>query len=199
MNKSGIDVAPLYPNLSSFGYEGFYRQVNEEEFQLDSVRAYTDFILEWTSEDPKRFIQLAVIPYWDVAAAEEIHRCASLGHKGLITTAAPHLHDQPYIASHHWDPIWAAAQETSMPISFHADGGDLSAHINKEREGLESATASRAPHDRGIPRQCATAHGPALLGQPLGSFLSLHTTTSIGRPLTPPFLFTSAALASTAS
>jgi uncharacterized protein len=145
MDKSGIDVAALYPNLSFFGYEGFYRQVNEEEFQLDCVRAYNDFILDWTSENPKRFIQLAVIPYWDVAAAvKEIHRCASLGHKGLITTAAPHLHDQPYMASHHWDPIWAAAQETGMPISFHAGGGDLSAHINKEREELESAAASHA-------------------------------------------------------
>jgi predicted TIM-barrel fold metal-dependent hydrolase len=145
MDASGVDIAALYPNLSFFGYEGFYRQVNETEFQLECVRAYNDFILDWISVAPHRFIPLAVIPYWDVdATVAEIERCAGLGFKGIITTAAPHLHDQPYMADHHWDRVWAAAQAAGMPVSFHAGGGDLSAHINADRERVETPEASHA-------------------------------------------------------
>jgi predicted TIM-barrel fold metal-dependent hydrolase len=145
MDASGIDVAALYPNLSFFGYEGFYKSVKSEEFQLDCVRAYNDFIDDFTSAAPHRFIKLAVIPYWDIAeTVKEIERCAEMGFKGLVTTAAPHLHGQPYMADRHWDPIWDAATAAKLPVSFHAGGGDLSAHINAEREEVEGYSTSHA-------------------------------------------------------
>jgi predicted TIM-barrel fold metal-dependent hydrolase len=145
MDASGVSVAALYPNLSFFGYEGFYRAVNEADFQLDCVRAYNDFILDFTNTEPDRFIPLAVIPYWDVAeAVKEIERCAENGFKGLVTTAAPHLHDRPYMADRHWDPMWAAASAASLPVSFHAGGGDLSSHINTTREDVEGYANSHA-------------------------------------------------------
>jgi predicted TIM-barrel fold metal-dependent hydrolase len=145
MDASGIDVAALYPNLSFFGYDGFYTSVLSPEFQLDCVRAYNDFILDFTSSQPGRFIPLAVIPYWDVPeAVAEIERCAGLGFKGIVTTAAPHLHGQPYMADRHWDPLWDAATAAAFPVSFHAGGGDLGAHINTDREKVEGYSASHA-------------------------------------------------------
>jgi uncharacterized protein len=145
MDASGISVAALYPNLSFFGYDGFYRAVNEAEFQLDCVRAYNDFIHDFTSTAPDRFIPLAVIPYWDVqATVREIERCVAMGFKGLVTTAAPQLHGQPFMADRHWDPIWSAATEAKLPISFHAGGGDLSSHISNVREEVEGYSSSHA-------------------------------------------------------
>jgi predicted TIM-barrel fold metal-dependent hydrolase len=145
MDASGVDVAALYPNLSFFGYDGFYKSVSDESFQLECVRAYNNFIHDFTSVAPNRFLKLAVIPYWDVAeTVKEIERCAQMGFKGIVTTAAPHLHNQPYMADRHWDPVWSAAQAARMPVSFHAGGGDLSAHINTERERVEGYSTSHA-------------------------------------------------------
>lgn len=152
MDSAGVKISCLYPNLLFFGYEGFGRQISESEFQLECVRSWNNFILEdWVSVAPDRFIPLAFIPFWDVdASVVEIQRCAGLGFKGLITTGAPHKHGQPYMADHHWDPIWAAAQDAQLPISFHSGGGeqrdsnDRADHLNPERLALEGAAASRA-------------------------------------------------------
>lgn len=145
MDAGGIDVAALYPNLSFFGYEGFYKSVNSTEFQLECVRAYNDFIEDFTSVAPHRFLKLAVIPYWDTAeTVKEIERNAERGFHGIVTTAAPHLHGQPYMADRHWDPIWDAVTAAGMPVSFHAGGGDLTAHINTERERVEGYSTSHA-------------------------------------------------------
>jgi uncharacterized protein len=145
MDASGVDVAALYPNLSFFGIGGFYKSVDSAEFQLECVRAYNDFINDFTSISPNRFIKLAVIPYWDLdETVKEIERCAELGFKGIVTTAAPHLHGQPYMADRHWDPIWDAATAANMPVHFHAGGGDLSAHINTDREEVEGYSTSHA-------------------------------------------------------
>jgi predicted TIM-barrel fold metal-dependent hydrolase len=39
----------------------------------------------------------------------------------------PQVHGQPPISDAHWSPVWAAAQEAGLPISFHIGGGDMSA------------------------------------------------------------------------
>ena len=57
---------------------------------------------------------------------QEIGRCAKIGHKGVLFSGAPQAHGMPILASHHWDPLWAAAQDAEMSISFHVGGGDLS-------------------------------------------------------------------------
>jgi predicted TIM-barrel fold metal-dependent hydrolase len=142
MDAGGIDVAALYPNLSFFGIEGFYKSVDSVEFQLECVRAYNDFINDFTSFAPNRFIKLAVIPYWDRdETVKEIERCAELGFKGIVTTAAPHLHGQPYMADRHWDPIWDAATAANMPVHFHAGGAS---QINTDREEVEGYSSSHA-------------------------------------------------------
>ncbi|TXI52855.1 MAG: hypothetical protein E6Q57_04375, partial [Mycobacterium sp.] len=74
------------------------------------------------------------IPYWDVdAAVAEIERCAAGGHKGLVSTGKPHEHGYPLLADRHWDPMWAAAEDAGLSISFHVGGGNLSRHLNDER------------------------------------------------------------------
>ena len=51
------------------------------------------------------------------AGVKELERCAKMGFKGAMIWGAP-PEDKPYSKAI-YDPFWAAAQETSMPISLH--------------------------------------------------------------------------------
>src|SRR5262249_26325440 len=74
MDQVGIWAMALYPNVGGFGNEAFLR-LGEPELMLACVRAYNDFLLEWISPDPRRFIPICATPFWDVAeAVKEIER-----------------------------------------------------------------------------------------------------------------------------
>ncbi|HEY1968985.1 MAG TPA: amidohydrolase family protein, partial [Pseudonocardia sp.] len=149
MDEVGLTMAALYPNLGFVGPD-IYHVAKEQtlEFQTEAIRAYNDFQMEWNAAAPGRFITLAAIPYWSVEeSVREIERAVESGHKGLVTTGMPQMHGQPYLADKHWDPIWSAASEAGLPISFHAGGGDFSRHWNEQRFAVEgfSAMTARAP------------------------------------------------------
>ncbi len=93
---------------------------------LECVRAYNDFLAEWCSADPERLIPVMASPFWDVDAwVREIGRCALLGHKAVLACAQPQAWGEPLLADRHWDPVWSAAQEAELSISFHIGSGDL--------------------------------------------------------------------------
>jgi hypothetical protein len=97
-------------------------------------QAYNDFQLDWISPDPRRFIPILATPFWDpVASAREIERCAALGHRGVLFTGEPQKFGCPTLADRHWDPLWAAAQDAGLPISFHIGSGSLTEEFTSER------------------------------------------------------------------
>ena len=133
MDEVGIWAMALYPNVGGFGNEGFLR-LGDAELMLACVRAYNDFLLEWIAPDPRRFIPICATPFWDPkAAAAEIERCARAGHKGVLFTGEPQRFGQPMLAERHWDPLWAAAAETGLPLSFHIGSGNLAEEFTPER------------------------------------------------------------------
>ena len=133
MDSVGIWAMALYPNVGGFGNEAFLR-LGDAELMLACVRAYNDFLLEWIEPDPRRFIPILATPFWDPkASAEEIQRCAALGHKGVLFTGEPQRFGQPCLADRHWDPLWAAAQDTGLPVSFHIGSGSLTEEFTPER------------------------------------------------------------------
>jgi predicted TIM-barrel fold metal-dependent hydrolase len=126
MDEEKIWANVLYPNVGGFGAGGFLR-AGEPELMLECVRAYNDWLLEWASTDPQRLVPVMATPFWDVrAAVAEVQRCASLGYRAVLMCNQPQDHGQPLLRDKHWDPLWAAAQEAGLPISFHVGGGDLS-------------------------------------------------------------------------
>lgn len=126
MDEEGIWGAVLYPNVGGFGSGGFLK-LEEPELMLECVRAYNDFLVEWCSEAPDRLVPVAAMPFWDVdAMVKEVYRAAEIGHKSILACSEPQAFDEPRIADKHWDPFWAACQETGLPISFHIGAGDLS-------------------------------------------------------------------------
>ena len=74
------------------------------------------------------------IPFWDVAAAaKEVRRCAAKGHKGILFTGEPQYYDLPLLGDKHWNPLWEAAVELDLPISFHIGSGDMAEGLLKNK------------------------------------------------------------------
>lgn len=146
MDELGIWAQALYPNVGGFGSQ-IWRNLDPPELALECVSAYNDMLVDWASVAPDRLIAIAAVPFWDVdAAVAEIERVAERGCKGMIFSGAPQLHAQPFLADKAWDPIWAAAQDAELPISFHVGSGDMMSQFAFERimtEGI-GATYARA-------------------------------------------------------
>ena len=63
MDVHGVAVSTLYGNLGVS--RNYYADIEDEGFRLDIVRTYNDFLIEWASPAPERFIPLANVPFWD--------------------------------------------------------------------------------------------------------------------------------------
>ncbi|MBW2391033.1 MAG: amidohydrolase [Deltaproteobacteria bacterium] len=125
MDEIGAWAMALYPNIGGFGSETFLG-LDDPELMLLCVQAYNDWLIEWMSPDPRRFIPVMATPFWDVdAAVTEIHRCRDIGHRAILFTAAPQDFGMPFIGDPHWNPIWNAAQEVDLPVSLHIGSGDF--------------------------------------------------------------------------
>jgi predicted TIM-barrel fold metal-dependent hydrolase len=119
MDQEKIWAQVIYPNVGGFG-SGRFLRLGEPALMLECVRAYNDFLSEWCSADPQRLVAVMATPFWDVKeTVREIERCAARGHRGVLFGGSPQSFGQPGLASRHWDPIWASAQDAGLPISFH--------------------------------------------------------------------------------
>src|SRR5271156_2345862 len=114
MDSVGCRAQVVYPNIGGFGSQAFLG-MGDPELMLACVKAYNDFQLDWMSADRSRFIPVMATPFWDVdASVKEVERCAKLGYKGILFTAAPQDYGFPVFGDHHWDPFWSVAQEAEM-------------------------------------------------------------------------------------
>jgi predicted TIM-barrel fold metal-dependent hydrolase len=126
MDELGIHAQVLYPNVAGFG-SGQFTTVDEPELTLELVRAYNDFLADYASAAPNRFIPVMAVPFWDIdAAIAEIRRAAARGHRGLVLGSQPEYWGAPDLTDRHWDPLWATAEELGLPINFHIAAGDIS-------------------------------------------------------------------------
>ena len=129
MDEIGAWAMACYPNVGGFGSESFLG-LGDPELMLACVQAYNDWLIEWISPDPRRFIPVMATPFWDVeAAVAEIHRCCDLGHRAVLFTGAPQDFGMPFIGDPHWNPIWDAVQDVDLPVSLHIGSGDFQDQI----------------------------------------------------------------------
>jgi uncharacterized protein len=126
MDKYGIWAAVLYPNVAGFG-AGKMLTLGDGELMLACVRAYNDFLAEYSSVAPERFVPIMALPFWDLdETKKEIDRAAALGHKGVIMTGEPFFWGMPKLADPHWDRLWAMCQDAELSVNFHIGSGDMS-------------------------------------------------------------------------
>ncbi len=144
MDELGIWAMVLYPNIGGFGSQ-VWDGIEDPELKLECVRAYNDFLIDWSSADSRRLIPVMATPFWDVSASvREIERCAAAGHRGVLFTGEPQSFGHPLLGSRHWDPLWAAAQDCNLPVSFHIGSGDWGDEFSDERVEVEGYAAASA-------------------------------------------------------
>jgi predicted TIM-barrel fold metal-dependent hydrolase len=121
MDVDGVDYSVLYPTVAGVAGETFGR-IADPELELACVQAYNDWLVEeWAAASP-RFVPQCIVPLAPIeAAAAEIRRCVAMGHRGVVYPSTPMmLRDVPHINEPDYDPIWAACQDLSVPVCFHA-------------------------------------------------------------------------------
>jgi len=86
------------------------------ELAMAQARIYNDWLAE-TFLPIERFIPVAAVPLVDIeASVAEIERVASLGFRGFCLP----IFISPYYWSAIYEPIWAAARDTGLVVTFHA-------------------------------------------------------------------------------
>lgn len=118
MDDFGVWAQVIYPNV--IGFYGQLFATMPDGLGVTCVRAYNDFIHEWCSADRHRLIPIAMLPFWDLAAAtSEMTRCLDLGFNGVLFANKFEKIGLPAFTDPHWDPIYAAADEAGIPVNYH--------------------------------------------------------------------------------
>jgi predicted TIM-barrel fold metal-dependent hydrolase len=115
-DSDSVDAEILYP---STGLWDAIKQLADRELKLACVRAYNDWIAEFTAHRPDRLIGLAKIPTTTVEdARDELLRCVK-EHKvrGVVLDAWPS--GQAVGGNPADDPFWAAVNDVGVPVSLH--------------------------------------------------------------------------------
>ncbi len=142
MDEMGIWAMVMYPNVGGFGAQQFLK-LNDPELMLTCVQIYNDWQTEWASADSRRLLPITSIPFWEVAAAaKEVRRCAAMGHRGILFTGEPQHFGQPLLGDPQWNPLWEAAVECDLPISFHVGSGDMEEGLLRNRVTTYGAGAA---------------------------------------------------------
>jgi predicted TIM-barrel fold metal-dependent hydrolase len=110
--------------------------IRDPELQSACYAAWNDWAVEeFNAVAPDRLCVLGFLPaHSPEAAAAELERCAGLGHRGAIIDVF-----EIDLADPAWDRLWAAAEQTGLPISFHLKGGTWSRQLSYRRGKWQSA------------------------------------------------------------
>ncbi|MER7504985.1 amidohydrolase family protein [Nonomuraea pusilla] len=126
MDVAGIWAALCFPGMLA-GQSGMpFARTRDKELGLALVKAWNDWHIDvWAGTYPERIIglQLPWLPDPDVAA-KEIRDNAARGFKAVVFPEFPTRLRLPSIHSGHWDPFFAACEETGTVIALHT--GDAS-------------------------------------------------------------------------
>ena len=110
-----IRAEVMYPG--GFGLQ--FWAAPDPEYQWDSMRVYNDWVSEFCSVAPDRFLGGALVPMRGPVqlAVKEAQRAANL--KGVRTLSIPTtMVDRPY-SRPDYEPLWATLQDIGMPVSIH--------------------------------------------------------------------------------
>ena len=150
MDVDGVKGSLLFPTFPRFAGTRFLNP-KSREISLLAVQAYNDWMVdEWCAAYPDRFIPMIIVPLWDPElAASEIRRMAAKGAKSVAFPENPAPLGLPSFWTTHWDPVFAAVDETGMPLSMHigTSGGlpqpceESSEAVGTSLNGLNAMTA----------------------------------------------------------
>ncbi|NUR84123.1 MAG: amidohydrolase [Nonomuraea sp.] len=121
MDIAGIWAAMCFPGMLA-GQAGMpFARTRDQELGLALVKAWNDWHIDvWAGTYPERIIglQLPWLPDPDLAA-KEIRANAERGFKSVVFPEFPTRVRLPSIHSTHWDPFFAACEETGTVVCLH--------------------------------------------------------------------------------
>lgn len=114
LDRDGVAASVVYGPLA------LGLPIEDPELQSACFAAWNDWAIdEFNAVAPDRLCALAFLPgHSPEAAAAELERCAARGHRGAIVGVFDIDVGDPA-----WDLLWAAADQTGLPLSFHIKGG----------------------------------------------------------------------------
>jgi predicted TIM-barrel fold metal-dependent hydrolase len=120
MDANGLLGSLCFPSFPQFCGQLFARTA-DKDVALAMVRAYNDWhIDDWCGSFPGRHIPCAIPTLWDPQLmADEVRRVAAKGCHAVTFSENPSKLGYPSIHSDHWDPFWAACQETDTVVCLH--------------------------------------------------------------------------------
>ncbi|HLU75457.1 MAG TPA: amidohydrolase family protein [Nonomuraea sp.] len=128
MDAAGIWAALCFPGMVA-GQAGIaFARTRDQELGLALVKAYNDWQIDvWAGTFPERIIglQLPWLPDPDLAA-KEIRANAARGFKAVVFPEFPTRLRLPSIHSNHWDPFFAACEETGTVVCLHTGASSWS-------------------------------------------------------------------------
>jgi uncharacterized protein len=124
-----------------YGISGLGNKLAEPELTAIVYEIYNAWLAEFCRSYPQRFAGLACVPSHDAElAAQETRRAAMLGLRGIEFPAATAVQA---LWSPFWEPLWQAAEECGLSVSFHAGGTATTASQSHDAKILKAAHASR--------------------------------------------------------
>ena len=116
LDLDGIDVEIVYPNKGLLMWTS-----PDPALAAAMCQVWNDWAHERFAAHRQRTLPVACIAPGDVpGAVAEVHRVAALGYSSVFmpVQVQGHPYNQP-----HYDPLWAALQETGLPVNFHVGTG----------------------------------------------------------------------------
>jgi predicted TIM-barrel fold metal-dependent hydrolase len=135
MDRDGVDA-----ELVNGPYEQLW-QIKDPELRVACVQVVNDWARELYEESNGRFIMLLPLPcQTPEEAVAELRRVAAFG---LPTGVILDWVNAPEPVMHQmWEPLWATAAETGLPINLHANPRGGSRQIGVGVAGLEPRNQS---------------------------------------------------------
>ena len=127
MNAGGQLAGLNFPNFTGFSGQ-VLNQGPDKDINLVMIKAYNDWhVDEWCGSYPGRFIPCGILPLYDVEeAAKEVRRLADKGCHAVTFSENPEALSMPSIHSGYWDPLFAAASDTSTVLCCHVGSSSKS-------------------------------------------------------------------------
>ena len=120
MDANGLLGSLCFPSFPQFCGQLFARTA-DKDLALAMVHAYNDWhIDDWCGSHPGRHIPCAIPTLWDPQLmGDEVRRVAAKGCHAVTFSENPAKLGYPSLHSDHWDPFWAACQETDSVVCLH--------------------------------------------------------------------------------
>jgi predicted TIM-barrel fold metal-dependent hydrolase len=120
MELNWVEASLSFPSFPRFCGQAFL-EAKDRELALACVQAYNDWMIEeWCGDSGGRLIPLCLIPLWDAhLAADEVQRNANRGCHAVCFSEIPAHLGLPSIHTGHWDPFFAACEQTQTTVCMH--------------------------------------------------------------------------------